>query len=129
MKQLPDSQAPSEDRMRNPCKTLNYFLSAKGKCQVLPVPWEGGLQKEAEGFWAEGFCQPREEPAELQVLWGGFVRVDTDLQQRRGVEGNISALIMRKPEDICRGDIGHMLLNTHSAITSQIARPGGDKGR
>lgn len=59
-------------------------------------------------------------------LWSGFVAesepipiYDSDMVFKE----TFLHLITRKAENICRGDIDHVLLNTHSPITPQITRP------
>lgn len=131
MEQIPDSQAPGEARMRNPCKMPNYFLSAKRRCQVLPVPCQCGLgaAERSQEFWAGAFATAggasRAPWLLLPVHRGGFVAesglipiYSSDLVFKE----TFLHLIMRKAERICRAAIDHGWLNTRSPITSQIAR-------
>lgn len=127
MKQFPDSQAPTEGSMRNPCKILNYFLSSQREMSGPTCP---------VGMWARcGACNlrtfglnPSARPGRIQQNslapvpgeLGWFcrrVRADSDMVFKE----TFLRLITRKAENICGGDIDHVWLNTHSPSTSQIA--------
>lgn len=126
--------SPKRRQQEKPRKMLNYFSSAKRKCQGLPVPWEGalgkGLQKETRTFGLNVFAGPggssRAPRLPFPVLRGGFAAE----WERIPIYNNDTVFketflrfLMRKAENLCRGAIDQVLLNTQSPITSQMTRP------